>query len=311
MVKIILTLDESIRPFDNILSDNDGYTLKTWDDVKNNEGLKAEIKAVITNGGFGVPAEIINALPKLAIITVYGVGTDKIDFDLVAKRGIHVTTTLGMPTNDVADEACAMLFSLRRHLVFNKQWILDNKWSSQGEPPLSTSLDGAKAAVIGYGAIGHAIATRLAAFNMEVRFYNRSKKESQFKQMDSLKETMKWADNVFLAVPGIPANHNLINKEMLELLGDRGILINIARGSVVDEEALIAALKNKTICAAGLDVFLGEPNINKGFLNLPNCLIQPHQGSATWGTRSKMAKNIRGNLDCFFSNKPLLSCITK
>lgn len=265
------------------------------------------IRAIATDGGTGVPDDIMTMLPNLQIIAVNGVGTDAINLTEAKKRGIQVTITAGLSTNDVADLAMALTLDIKRNILPNDRFVREGKWGS-GMPSLSSSLAGSRMGIAGFGHIGQAIGRRARASEMEVGYYaRRPVAECALPYFKDILSLAAWADVLVLAVPGGAATHNMVNAEVLEALGAEGYLVNIARGSVVDESALIAALKNKTIRAAGLDVFWNEPDINPAFFTLENTVLQPHQGSATVQTRQKMGDNVVNNLLAFFSGKPLLT----
>ncbi|QCE34357.1 2-hydroxyacid dehydrogenase [Acetobacteraceae bacterium] len=265
------------------------------------------IKAIITNFAVGVSEEILEKLPNLEIISVFGVGVDRLPLQKAKERKLKITTTAGVNADEVADTALMLLLNLNRHFLGNVQWMENGSWVKIGEPPLGHSIKGSKVGIAGFGAIGKAIAERLSVFGAEIRYFNRSAAQTAFKREDSIDSLADWADTLILALPGTQETQNIINENILKKLGANSVLINIARGSLIDEKALIEALKNKTIRGAGLDVFLNEPNINPAYLTLPNCVLQPHQGSATWETRQAMACNVVQNLQAHFSKRALLT----
>lgn len=269
--------------------------------------IASTIRAIATGGGPGVPEAVMNMLPNLQIIAVNGVGTDAIDLAEAKKRGIRVTTTAGLPTDDVADLAMALTLDLKRNVLPNDRFVREGKWRN-GMPPLASSLTGCRMGIAGFGHIGQAIGRRAAACEMQVGYYARRKLENSalpyFADITALAE---WADVLMLAVPGGAATENMVDEKVLKALGPAGYLVNIARGSVVDQAALLKALKTHAIAGAGLDVFLNEPNIDPEYFTLKNTVLQPHQGSATVQTRQRMGDNVIGNLEAFFAGKPLLT----
>ncbi|WP_231118954.1 2-hydroxyacid dehydrogenase [Oecophyllibacter saccharovorans] len=269
------------------------------------------IRAIATGGGPGVPPALMAMLPNLQIIAVNGVGTDAIDLGEAEARGIRVTTTAGLPTSDVADLAMALTLDVKRNILPNDRFMREGRWR-EGPPPLSSSLTGCRMGIAGFGQIGQAIGRRAQACEMEVGYFSRrpvqeNGKPSPLPYFPDILSLASWADVLMLVVPGGPATRGMVNAEVLKALGPNGYLVNVARGSVVDEPALIEALRHKTIRAAGLDVFWNEPDINPAFFTLENTVLQPHQGSATVQTRQKMGDNVIENLLNFFAGKPLLT----
>ncbi|UMM63664.1 2-hydroxyacid dehydrogenase [Aristophania vespae] len=282
---------------------------------KDEESLKpiaSKIRAVATTGGMGMMRpDLMASLPNLEIISVNGVGTDRINLEEAAKRNIAITIATNVSTNDVADTAMMLLLNLKRHFRFNEDYLYEGKWSREGYPPLAHSLEKCRLGVVGFGHIGQAIARRATASEMEVAYYNRRpRSETSYKYIPDLIELASWSDILVLAVPGCAETDKMIDASILKALGPQGVLINIARGSVVDEEALIKALEDGTIAGAGLDVFCNEPHINPAFLKLKNVTLQPHQGSATEETRQNLGQNMIDNLLAHFSGKKLLTPLT-
>ena len=270
--------------------------------------IAPDIRAIATGGSYGVAPEVMAALPHLEIIAVNGVGLDKIDLTEAQKRHIRVTVTTDISTNDVADMAMLLLLALKRNLKTNEQFLLDGNWAAGKLPPLAHSLNGRKLGIAGFGRIGQAVARRAQASNMEVSYFNPHPREGSTLTFEpSLKALAAWADILVITLPATAATKNIVNADILAALGKDGVLINTARGSVIDEEALLTALKSKSIAGAGLDVFQNEPTINPAFLTLDNVVLQPHQASATIETRLAMGQNIIDNLLAYFSGKPLLT----
>lgn len=265
------------------------------------------IRGITTGGGSGVPAAIMNALPNLEVVSVNGVGTDRIDLQEAKRRNIRVATTQGTLTDDVADMAVVLMMTVMRDVVNNDQFVRAGNWPNSSLP-LSRSLTKKKAGIAGFGHIGQAIAKRVSAFGMEVAYFNsHAKPETAYRFEPDLKALAEWCDVLILAVSGGPRSANMINDDVLTCLGKNGVLINIARGTVVDEEALLVALKEKRIAGAGLDVFQNEPNINPAFFTLPNTVLQAHQASATVETRTAMGNLVVENLIAYFTDGKLLT----
>tara|TARA_A100001011_G_scaffold329797_1_gene355268 strand:- start:832 stop:1788 length:957 start_codon:yes stop_codon:yes gene_type:complete len=286
--------------------------------VENTDGLESlsvasreKIEGVAFKGHrpleFDAPS--LNLLPKLRLISNFGVGYDGIDIQEATRRGIKITNTPDVLNDDVADVAIGMLLALSRDFIKGVDWIKSGDWSKSGEMPLNRTISGKKAGIVGLGRIGHAIAFRLSGFKMDIHYYSRSEKESakEWKFYEDPVSLAAEVDFLFIALVGGQETSEFVSKEVIEALGVDGILINISRGSTVDEKALLSALEKKQIRGAALDVFTGEPNINPRFLELDNVFLQPHQGSGTIETREAMAKLQRDNLSRFFANKTLLT----
>lgn len=286
----------------------DHFIIHSFTNMDDLAKIAPDIRAIATGGSYGVAPEVMTALPHLEIIAVNGVGLDRIDLTETKKRHIRVTVTTDISTNDVADMAMLLLLALKRNLRSNEQFLLDGNWATGKLPPLAHSLNGRKLGIAGFGRIGQAVARRAQASDMEVAYFNPHPREgSSLTFVPDLKELAAWADVLIITLPATAATKHIINADILAALGKDGVLINTARGSVIDEEALLAALKSKSIAGAGLDVFQNEPTINPAFLTLDNVLLQPHQASATIETRLAMGQNIIDNLLAHFSGKPLLT----
>lgn len=301
----------AIDPFPPVITER----LEQLFTIHRYEGLEAlpscadRIRGVATGGGSGLPRQIMDALPALEVISVNGVGTDQIDLEEARRRGIQVATTLGTLTDDVADMAIALMLAVMRDIVSNDRFVRAGLWPDR-PLPLSRSVTHKRMGIAGFGHIGQAIARRADAFGMELAYFNsRPRTESPVRFEPDLKALAEWSDILVLAVSGGPRSANMINSDILDALGQDGVLINIARGSVVDENALISALKAKRIAGAGLDVFQNEPDINPAFFSLENVVLQAHQASATVETRTAMGNLMVDNLAAYFEGKPLLTPI--
>lgn len=284
------------------------FTIHPFSDMEALKAIAPSIRAIATGGSYGVRPDVMAALPNLEIIAVNGVGLDKIDLTEVKRRNIRVTVTTDISTNDVADMAMLLLLALKRNLRSNEQFLTEGQWATGKLPPLAHSLNGRKLGIAGFGRIGQAVARRAQASNMEVAYFNpRPRTESPLRFESDLLKLAAWADVLVITLPATPATKHIINSDILTALGKEGVLINTARGSVIDEDALLDALKNKKIAGAGLDVFQNEPTINPAFFALENVVLQPHQASATVETRLAMGQNIIDNLLAHFNGKPLLT----
>ncbi len=265
----------------------------------------ANIRAIATRGELGASAELMQSLPKLEVVSVYGVGTDAVNLPYARENGIRVTNTPDVLSEDVADMALGLLLSAARLIPHGDAMVRSGLWGKTAMP-LVTRVSGKRIGVVGMGRIGQAIAQRAAAFGCDIRYFSRNpQSQVSFSHEPDLIALAKWSEFLVVIVPGGDATKNIINGKVLEALGPEGILINVSRGSTVDEDALIAALQNRAIKAAGLDVFLNEPGIDPRFLELDNAVLQPHHGSGTVETRKAMGQLVRDNLAAHFAGKSL------
>ncbi len=264
------------------------------------EPERARIRAIAGGAGMATDAELIAALPNLEIIANFGVGYDGVDTTAAAARGIVVTNTPGVLTEEVADSALALLLMTVRELGAAERYLRAGKWIG-GDYRLTDSLRNRKAGIVGYGRIGSALARRLDAMQIPVCYHSRNEKpDAPYPYHADLIAMAKAVDTLICILPGGAHTQNLINAEVLAALGATGVLINIGRGSSVDEPALIAALSSGTIHAAGLDVFAQEPKVPEALLALDNAVLLPHIGSGTHVTRDAMAGLVLDNLAKWF-----------
>jgi lactate dehydrogenase-like 2-hydroxyacid dehydrogenase len=266
-----------------------------------------QVRAIATRGDLGASAEVIAACERLEIVSVYGVGFDAVDLPACAARGIRVTNTPDVLTDDVADLAVAMLLSLVRGVVPAEAWVRSGDWAAKGAFPLTRKLSGSRAGILGLGRIGEAIAKRLAAFGVEIAYSSRTPKDVSWTYLPDAVALAEWSDHLIVALAATPETRHIVNARVLEALGPRGTLTNISRAANVDEEALLDALEGGRIAGAALDVFEGEPRLNPRFLSAPNTLLQPHAGSGTVETRRAMGQLMRDNLTAHFAGRPLLT----
>lgn len=262
--------------------------------------------AIVTRGDVGVAREIMASLPELQVISVFGVGTDRIDRDYTAARQIKVSITSDILTDDVADLALTLLLGFSRNLIGYHQFAVDGQWE-HAAPSLSSSVKGKKVGIVGLGKIGLAIASRAQAFGMEIGYHNRKATDSPHRYFSNLTELAIFADFLVLALPGSEENKHLVNYRVLQALGENGVLINVARGNVVDQEALASVLAERSIKGAALDVYAQEPIIPQALRSLPNVILTPHIASATHETRQRMADNVVANLQAYFASGKLLT----
>ncbi|MBV8329734.1 MAG: 2-hydroxyacid dehydrogenase [Verrucomicrobia bacterium] len=287
-----------------------GYVVhRLWEAPDQDAFLKKvgpNIKAMTTNGALGASGSLIDALPNLEIIVCYGVGVDAIDLPLARKRGIPVTTTPNVLTEDVADMALALLLATARQIVLGDHYVRTGQWAT-GEMALTRRVNGKRIGIFGLGRVGKALAKRLEALNMKISYTGR--KESDVPYMFYTKLVTMAADVDFLVVTaaGGEATRKAVDRPVLEALGAKGILINVSRGSIVDEEALVQVLKEGKLGGAGLDVFATEPNVPQELRSMPNVVLQPHHASGTIEARSAMGDLLLQNLEAHFAGKPLLT----
>ena len=266
------------------------------------------IKAVAYKGHHAFGATEMDLLPNVRVVANYGVGYDAIDVKEASARGIKVSNTPGVLNDDVADLAVAMLIMQGREMEHASAWARSGKWAEQGEYRLNRKVSGGRVGIVGLGRIGREIADRLAAFKMDIHYWSRSEKDTPDWTHHSDPVSLANAvDYLIVALVGGPDTEQFVSKEVIAALGSRGVLVNISRGSTVDEGALLDALESGAIAGAALDVFLNEPKIDARFYALDNVVIQPHQGSGTVETRAAMAKLQRDNVLAFLGAKDLLT----
>lgn len=268
----------------------------------------ARIRGLVQGGGTATPTELLEQLPKLEIISVFGVGYDGVPVAYCKKRGLKVTNTPDVLTDDVADVALALVLMTGRGFVRLNRFVHAGDWEKRG-PELTTKLGGRKVGILGLGRIGKAIAERVRAMGMKVAYTGRKPQDVPYEYVGDLKTLAAGVDFLVVACPGGEATRNIVNADVLAALGKKGTLINIARGSIVDEPALVAALKAGTIKGVGLDVFADEPHIPAELLAMDNVVLLPHVGSATRETRQAMGDLCKANLDAYFGGKGVLTLI--
>lgn len=248
-----------------------------------------EVQGLATSGKTTIGAALLECLPALKIISCLGAGTEGIDTDAARERGIAVRTTSHVLAGDVADIAMGLIIATARDLLGADRFVRTGGWVD-GKYPLGRSLGGARLGMVGLGAIGSALAHRAQAFGMAIGYHTRRiVPHAPHRHFDSLIDLANWSDFLALCCPGGPATYRLVDAKVLRALGSKGVLINIARGSVVDEAALAEALQGGTIAGAGLDVFEREPHPHAALLDEPGIMLLPHIGSATRETRDAMA----------------------
>ncbi|WP_288073475.1 glyoxylate reductase [Pyrococcus sp.] len=289
------------------------FEVEVWEEEREipREKLLEKVKdvdALVTMLSERIDREIFDNAPRLRIVANYAVGYDNIDVDEATKRGIYVTNTPDVLTNATADHAFALLLATARHVVKGDKFVRSGEWKRKGiawHPKwfLGYELYGKTIGIVGFGRIGQAIARRAKGFNMRILYHSRTRKPQVEEELGAeykpLEELLKESDFVVLAVPLTKETMYMINEERLKLMKPTAILVNIARGKVVDTKALIRALKEGWIAGAGLDVFEEEPYYNEELFSLANVVLTPHIGSATFEAREAMAELVARNLIAF------------
>ncbi|MCL4766462.1 MAG: 2-hydroxyacid dehydrogenase [Hyphomicrobiaceae bacterium] len=270
-------------------------------------GVAGIIEAVCTGGHTGVKVDgaLMARLPRLRIVGNFGVGYDSVDAAAAAARGIVVTNTPDVLTEEVADTTLGLLLMTVRELPQSEQWLRAGRWAKEGDYRLTAgSLRDRSIGILGMGRIGQAIARRCEAFGLPISYCTRRQVDVPYTYYPSPVELAKAVDTLIVITPGGGGTRNIIDAAVLAALGPRGVLINIARGTCVDEAALIEALEKCTILAAGLDVYCGEPDVDPRLLKLDNAVLLPHVGSASIPTRNKMGQLVVDNLAAYAARKP-------
>ncbi len=266
------------------------------------------IRAVSTRGEVGADAALMDALPRLEIIGCYGVGYDLIDVGAARARGIRVTNTPDVLTEEVADLAMGLLLAAARRIPAGDDWVRDGSWKARGTPPLTTRVWGKRLGIVGLGRIGRAIARRAEAFLMPIAYSARQPKaDVSYDWYPTPAALAPHVDVLMVSAAGGAATQGLVDKATVDALRPGAIFCNVSRGTVVDEAALLAALREGRIGAAGLDVFLNEPDIDPEFTRFENVVLQPHAASATVETRRDMGRLMRENLEAQMDGRPLLT----
>jgi lactate dehydrogenase-like 2-hydroxyacid dehydrogenase len=264
-------------------------------------------EALVISAKLRLDAGRVAAVPDhVRMVATVSVGFDHIDVEAAHARGLVVTNTPDVLTEEVADTTLGLLLSTVREFYQAEKWLRDGRWAPEGDYRLTpASLRDRSVGIAGLGRIGKAIGRRLEAFGLPVSYFGRRQQaDVAYKFYNDLVAMARDVDTLIVVTPGGPGTQNLINAAVLNALGPRGILINMSRGSVVDEAALIDALRKRTILAAGLDVFVGEPQVNPALLELDNLTMFPHVGSASVHTRNAMGQLVVDNLVAFTQGKP-------
>ena len=259
-------------------------------------GEGANITYALTDGHYGVPRDWMDAMPNLALISNYGVGYDAIDVDLSVSRGILVTHTPQVLNDEVATTALMLMLASYRNLPASDAYVRAGRWAGEGHMTLSRSADNRRVGILGLGRIGLALARKLEPFHAEIAYHNRTPRDVPYRYFDNLAEMAAICEVLFVVTPGGEDTRGIVDRGVLDALGPDGLLVNVSRGSVVDEAALVAALRDGRLGAAGLDVFANEPHVPEALFSMPNVVLTPHIGSATVETRRAMGNLVIDNL---------------
>jgi len=265
-----------------------------------------QFEAILIRSNTKLPEELVRQIPSIRMVATCGVGYDNLPLDYLKEQGIKASNTPGVLNDAVCELAIGMMLGLLRRIPESQDFLKSGLWS-KGLFQLTTTLAGKRVGIAGMGRIGQDLAKRLEPFKVEIAYSGPSPKSVTYAYYQDVLDLAAVSDVLFLACPATPATDKMINAKVLEALGPAGYLINIARGNVVDEAALLYALQHKKIAGAALDVFENEPNPNSAFLSLNNVLLTPHIGSATAETRIAMTNLAVDNLEAFFKQKPLPS----
>jgi lactate dehydrogenase-like 2-hydroxyacid dehydrogenase len=267
-----------------------------------------EITVAVTSGRTGVDAMLMSALPNLGAVVNFGVGYDTTDVDEAASRGIVVSNTPDVLTDCVADTAVGLLIDVMRQFSAADRYVRAGRWPVDGNYPLTRQISNSRVGIIGLGRIGLAIADRLSAFGCSISYHNRRPvPDTSFPYVTSAVELARRVDALVVAVSGGGGTQHLVGREVINALGGEGFLVNISRGSVVDEAALVDALRAGRIAGVGLDVFADEPNVPDALLTMDNVVLLPHVASGTVETRAAMEALTLRNLDRFLQTGQLVT----
>lgn len=285
------------------------FELHRYDQATDPDALLASVgsrvRGVVTAGVPGFKAAMLPKLPALEIVSSSAVGTDSIDVAACKERGVHVTNTPEVLNDDVADLAIGLVLNALRRLGDGHEYVRSGEWSRSGMMPLARSLKGKRMGIVGLGRIGMEIAQRAEAMKMQIAYTGRGRKNVAYEFYETPAELARNSDVLMLACPGGAATRHLINASVLEALGPDSWVVNISRGSVIDEAALIDALQRKAIGGAALDVFENEPHVDTRFHTLDNVILYPHHASGTFETRGAMSQLVVDNLMAHFRQQPL------
>jgi len=265
------------------------------------------VRAIVTGGGTGAANAVVDALPKLEIIAINGVGTDAVDLEHARDKRVRVTNTPGVLTEDVADLGIALMLAALRRLCVGDRFVREGRWARKEGLPLARKATGKRLGILGMGRIGRAIARRAEGFKMAIAYTDLQAVDDDlpYRFVPDLVQLARESDVLIIAASGGPQSQRIVNRAVLDALGPKGILVNVARGTIVDEPALVAALAEGALGGAALDVFADEPNTPEALFKLDNVVLQPHQASATIETRTAMGELVLRNLAAHFAGQEL------
>lgn len=281
---------------------------ETWKDFSAGPVQLEDLKVAVTSGRTGIPVWLMDALPNLEAIVNFGVGYDKIDVQAATSRGIAVANTPDVLTDCVADTALGLIIATLRRLPAADQYVRTGQWSEAHGFPLARKVSGKRFGVLGLGRIGRATATRLEAFSDSIGYHSRREvADVPYTYYQSPTELAAASDVLVITASGGPASEGLVDSKVLEALGPAGFVINVARGSILDQEALITALESGTISGAGLDTFAHEPQVPEALLSHQNVVVLPHLASGTIETRGAMRDLVLANVANFLRDRQLVT----
>jgi len=268
-----------------------------------------DIELIVTSALNGCKREVIESLPNLKAICSWGVGYETIDIEAAREHSVAVTITPDVLDDCVADEAWGLLIASARRIAEGDRFVRSNRWENkQGMLPLGVRVSGKRLGIVGLGRIGMAIAKRGKGFDMQIAYHNRrARTDVDYQYMASLTDLAHWSDFLIVATVGGAQTRGLVNREVLKALGPEGIIVNIARGPVIDETAMVELLVSGELGAAGLDVFEKEPKVPEALKTSDRTVLMPHVGSATVETRRAMFDLVLQNINAYFSGKPLIT----
>lgn len=290
----------------------EAYTVHRYWQAEDKPALLADvgtqIRAIATDGASGVPTDVMEACPLIELVASFGVGYDGVDTDLCKERGIRVTTTPNVLNDCMAEITLGLMISLAHKLPQADRWVRDGNWVSGVSFGLTAELTGSTVGILGLGRIGKEIATRCSAMKMRVVYHGRSEQAHQpylyYPELEAMARDVDW---LIVIAPGSASTKKLVSRGVLEQLGPNGCLVNVARGTLIDEEAMVEMLSSGALGGAALDVFEREPHVPPALLDLENVVLSPHQGSATHKTRYDMGDLLVANMAAHFAGEPLLT----
>ena len=270
------------------------------------ESIKDQITVIATNGVLGASSEFMSNLPNVQAIVSFGAGMDNIDLDYAKTKGIQVSNTPGVLDDDVANMAMALLLGISRKIVEADRYVRRGDWVTKGKMGLQKGIRNKKVGILGLGGIGRDLAKKLVAFGCDIAYHNRRENPGvPYRYYPNLLEMARDCDYLIVICPATAETKNMVNREVIDALGPEGTLINIARGTIVHEEALVSALLDGRLGAFASDVFANEPHVPEVLFDISNVILIPHLGSATEETRKAMGELMLRNLERFFAKEPL------